>query len=214
MATQTYALEAHPREKLGSTGAAALRRAGKVPGVLYGHETKPVALALDARALDELLHAGGKNHLLVLTIAGGASDTALIRDVQRDPLSRKIVHVDLQRVSATEEVAASLPLVTVGVADGVRNFGAVMDVIVHAVDVKAPANALPEQIEVDVTALGVGGHVVAGDLVLPPKVKLAMDPHALLISIEPSRTEAAAAAEAAPAPADVPTVAESTAETA
>jgi large subunit ribosomal protein L25 len=198
MPTTNDTLVAHTREKTGTTNSDALRRQGKLPAVLYGHGSPAVAIALEAKAFDDLLHSGGKNRLLELVL-DGKNDTALIRDVQRDPISRRALHADLQRVSATEEISASLPLVTVGVADGVRNGGGVMDVLVHAIDVLGPANALPEHIEVDVSTLGVHQHLAAGDLVLPGKLRLDMDPAALIVAIEPSRTEAEATESAPPA---------------
>lgn len=211
MTTTTNALAITTREKTGSTSVAALRKTGFVPGVLFGHGSAPLAIALEAKAFDELLKAGGKNHLLELTIDGGARDTALVRDVQRDPLTRRVIHADLQRVSATETITASLPLVTIGVADGVKNSGGVMDVLVHTVDVTGPANGLPESIEADVAALKVGDHLYASDLKLPNGIKLDLDAHTILISIEASKTESEAAAVAPETPAaEVPVVGDET----
>ncbi|HMD03484.1 MAG TPA: 50S ribosomal protein L25 [Candidatus Baltobacteraceae bacterium] len=216
MATRNDSLAIETRSKTGTTAANALRRAGKIPGVIFGHGAEPTPIAVDAREFDALLHAGGKNHLLNVTIDGKTKDTALVRDVQRHPISRRVLHADLQRVSATEEIWASLPLVPVGVPEGVKNSGGVMDVISHTIDVSGPANALPEKIEIDVSALGLHDHITAGEVPLPPKLKLDMDPATVLIAVEPSRTEreAEAAATAAPIPAvaEVPTVAETTAE--
>jgi large subunit ribosomal protein L25 len=210
-------LTVETRSDAGTTAARALRKVGRVPAVLFGHGAAPASISLDAKAFDELLHALGKNSLLNLTIDGkGGDTTALVREVQRDPISRRIVHADLQRVSATETVGASLPIVAIGVADGVRNMGGVMDVVLHTIEVEGPANAIPPHIEVDVTDLGLHQHITAGDVKLPPNFKLRMEPGALLISIEPSRTEQqmAEAAVAAPVaePAAVPTVAETTTE--
>ena len=207
MATTAHSLAVKKREKTGSTSVAALKKTGFVPGVLFGHGSEPMAIALEAKALDDVLRGGGKNHLLELSIEGGARDTALVREVQRDPITRRVIHADLQRVSATEKITASLPLVTIGVADGVKNAGGVMDVLVHSVDVTGPANELPEHVEADVTHLRVGDHFKASDLKLPATFSLAIDAHTMLISIEPSKT-AAEAEEAAPvvAAADVPTV--------
>ena len=215
MATTTNALAIKTRATTGSTSVAALRKTGFVPGVLFGHGSTPMAIALEAKAFDELLKAGGKNHLLELTIDGGSRDTALVRDVQRDPITRRVIHADLQRVSATEKITAQLPLVTIGVADGVRNAAGVMDVLVHTVGVTGPANALPETIEADVTTLKVGEHLYASDLKLPSGIKLDVDPHTILLSIEASKTEAEAAASAPePVAADVPVVGAETPETA
>jgi len=214
MAKSNNSLAVKTRARTGTTAAIAVRRTGGIPGTLFGHGRPPVSVELEAKAFDELLHAGGKNQLLEITLDGGASDTALIRDVQRDPLTRRVIHADLQRVSATEEISASLPLVTIGVPEGVRQFGGVMDVIVRTIDVLGPANALPESIEADVSALGIHQHLSAADLVLPPKIKLDIDPATVLVSIEPSRTELEAEVPAAAAEgAEVPTVAESEAAT-
>ena len=218
MASSSNTLALETREKSGTTGAKTARRAGKVPGVLFGHGSAPLAVQADAAAFDELLRHGGKNHLLDITIDGGGADTAVVREVQRDPLSRRVLHADFQRVRANEQIAASLPLVTIGTPDGVKNAGGVMDLVLHAVDVLAPANAMPESIEAEVSHLGIHGHLTAGDLKLPSGVKLNMDPHAILITIEASKTEQevaaddAAAVEAAPVEPTVPTVEETEAE--
>jgi large subunit ribosomal protein L25 len=205
-------LAVESRPQTGTTAANALRRAGKVPAVLFGHGVDPMAVALDAKAFDDLLHAGGKNRLLNITIDGEKKDTALVRDVQRDPITRRVLHADLQRVSESETVSASLPIVTVGVAEGVRNMGGVMDVVVHTLDVEGPANAIPPNIEIDVNELALHAHLTAGDIKLPPNFKLRIDPTTILISIEPSKTEQqmAEAAVAAAEPVEVPTVAETT----
>jgi large subunit ribosomal protein L25 len=210
MSTTNNSLEVKTRAHTGTTAASAVRKAGGVPGVLFGHGSAPTPIELNAKAFDELLHHGGKNHLLEITIDGGKKDTALIRDVQRDPLTRRVIHADLQRVSATEEITASLPIVAVGVPKGVKDEGGVMDLVLRTLDVKGPANALPDSLEADVSDLGIGDHLTAGDVKLPAKLKLDIDAHTILISIEAPRTEAEAAAlTEAPAAAEVPTVAES-----
>jgi large subunit ribosomal protein L25 len=209
MATTNNVLALKSREKTGTTAAKAVRQHGGVPGTLFGHGAAPVSIELDAKAFDELLHKGGKNHLLEITIDGGTRDTALIRDVQRDPLTRRVVHADLQRVSATEEISAELPLVTIGVPVGVKDSGGVLDVIVRTIAVRGPANALPESIEADVSHLGIHEHLIASDLKLPAKITLDIEPGTILVSIEASRTEADAVAAPGAEAAEVPTIAES-----
>jgi large subunit ribosomal protein L25 len=198
------ALSVTTRKTTGTTASSALRKAGLVPGNLFGHGSISTAVAIDAKAFDELLHAGGKNHLLEITLDGSGHDTALVREVQRDPITRRVVHADLQRVGATEEIEASLPLATVGVPEGVRNHGGVMDVVSHTIDVKGPANALPEQIEVSVEHLDVHDKLTAGDVVLPAKLKLDMDPATILISVDASKIEAQAAQDEAAVATETP----------
>ena len=188
MAKQDLQLAVERREKLGTTGSHALRAAGKLPAVLYGHGAEAEHIALDAHALTELLHRSGRNAIVTLTEEGRKRQTAMVRDIQYHPVSRRALHADLQRVSADEEVAAKLAIVTIGVADGVRNAGAVMDVITHEIEIEGPASRIPENLEVDVTELGVHDHVTAADIALPSGFKLLTPPDTLVVTIEPSRT--------------------------
>jgi large subunit ribosomal protein L25 len=204
-ASSNDVLAVESRTKTGTTAAHALRRDGKIPGVLFGHGAAPLPIAFTARALEDLLHSGAKSHLLAITIDGKTKDTALLRDLQRDPVSHRITHADLQRVSASESIHATLRIVAVGVAHGVRESGAVLDVIFHDVEVQGPANALPEKIEIDVTELRVHDHVTAAQVKLPAGFKMLTPPETVVITLEASRT--AGQVEAA-APAEAPTVAE------
>ncbi len=177
------------RDGVGSTQARALRKTGKIPGILYGHGSDAQAIAFARRALDEILHRGARTSLITLTMDGKRVDTALLREVQVDPVSRRIVHVDLQRVSADETVQAKLPVVTVGTPEGVRSFGGVMDVVLHELEVEGPANKLPDRIEIDVAELGIHQHVTAGEIALPEGFKMITPLDATVVAVEPSKTE-------------------------
>lgn len=201
MAKKEFSLAVEQRAKLGTTGSQGLRAAGKLPAVLYGHGALPEHLALDAHAFDDLIHRAGRNAIITLT-GDSKRQTVMVRQIQRHPVSRRVIHADLQRVSADETIEARLAIVTVGVAEGVRNAGAVMDVITHELEVAGPASRIPEHLEIDVTALGIHEHVTAGEVALPAGFKLVTPPETVVVAIEPSRTaheleEAAAPAEAA-----------------
>ncbi|HEY9179535.1 MAG TPA: 50S ribosomal protein L25 [Candidatus Baltobacteraceae bacterium] len=198
---QQLSLTIERRDGGSSTKARALRHAGKVPGVLYGHGSSE-SIAVESRALADLLHHGGSNGLIELKLGGKKVDTALVRDVQIDPVSRKPIHVDLQRVSATEKVHTKLPLVTTGTPDGVRNMGGVMDVLVHEIEVEGPANKLPDHLEVDVTALGIHEHVSAGDINLPDGIKLLTPADMVVVTVDSSKTARALEEAEAGAPAE------------
>ncbi len=188
MASKEVQLPIEHREKLGTTGSNALRRNGKIPAIVYGHGTAADNVAFDAHAFQELLHHAGRNAIITLTDGGRKKQTAMVRELQTDPISRRIVHVDLLRVSANEAIVARLPIVTVGVAEGVRTMGAVMDVIAHEIEIEGPANKIPENLEVDVTALGVHDHVTAGNVPLPAGFKLITPADMVIVTIEASRT--------------------------
>jgi large subunit ribosomal protein L25 len=205
VASKEFKLAVEQRAKVGTTAAQALRASGKVPAVLFGHGVVPEHLALDAHAFEELIHRGGRNAIVTLTDGGRKRQTALVREIQRHPVSRHVVHADLQRVSADETIDARLAIVTVGVAEGVRNAGAVMDVITHELEVEGPASKIPENLEIDVTALNIHDHIIAAEVPLPAGFKLLTPPETIVVTIEPSRTaheleEAAAPAEEAAEP--------------
>jgi large subunit ribosomal protein L25 len=205
VASKEFKLSVEQRTRLGTTGAHALRAAGKIPAVLYGHGVVPEHIAVDAHAFEELLHHAGRNTIITLTDGPRKLQTALVREIQIHPVSRRVVHADLQRVSADETIDARLAIVTVGVAEGVRNAGAVMDVITHELEVEGPASRIPEHLEIDVTELGIHDHVTAGAIALPAGFRLLTAPETIVVSIEPSRTareleEAAAPAEEAAEP--------------
>ncbi|HEY1977743.1 MAG TPA: 50S ribosomal protein L25 [Candidatus Baltobacteraceae bacterium] len=189
MATKDLKLSIETREKLGTTGAAALRRHGKIPAVVYGHGTAAQNIAIDARAFNDILHHGGRNSIITLTDGGKKGETALVRELQIDPVSRRIIHADLLRVSADEAVTVELPVVTVGAARGVRESGGVMDVLNHTLEIEGPANRIPEHLEVDVTELGIHEHINAGDVKLPNGFTMVTPSDTVVVAIEPSRTE-------------------------
>jgi large subunit ribosomal protein L25 len=194
-------LTIHPRTETGTTGAKKARREGRIPGALYGHGQSQ-AIAVDARTLAQLLSTGGQSHIVDATI-DGKHESVLLREVQRDPITFRPIAADFQRVSQTEEIYASVAIVTVGVPLGVKDQGGVMDIVTHALEIKGPAGKLPERLEVDVNALEVSDHVTAGEVALPAGFTLITPAETIVVGVEGSRTAAddAALTAAAPAPA-------------
>lgn len=189
MATKDLTLAFEPRVGAGTTKSNALRTAGKFPAVLYGHGSEPQSIAIDAKAFEDVVHHGALNTLITLTSGGKKADTALIREVQRHPLTRRVVHADLQRVSANETVRTKLNVVTVGTSIGVKDAGGVLDVVTHELEIEGPANRIPDSIEVDVSNLGVHEHIVAGDVKLPDGFKMITPADTNVVGVEPSKTE-------------------------
>lgn len=196
-----------PRPNVGTTGARADRHAGHVPAVLYGHGSDPLAVSVESRALEELMNSGKRNQLIDASV-DGRSDTVLLRDVQRDPVSRRVIHADFQRVSKSEKIYATLRVVTVGVSPGVKDSGGVLDLVTHELEIAGPADQVPDHLEVDVSRLGLHAHVTAGDVKLPPGFTMYTPAHTIVVSVESSRTEKEAEATPAEQAAAVPTVGE------
>jgi large subunit ribosomal protein L25 len=197
----------HQRAEIGTTGAKKARREGRIPGALYGHGGSE-AIAVDARTLNDLLSTGGQSHIVDATI-GGKKESVLLREVQRDPITHRPIAADFQRVSSTEEIYASIGIVTVGVPPGVKDQNGVMDMVTHALEVKGPAGNLPEHFEIDVSALSVNDHITAGDVKLPSGFTLITPADTVVVAVEGGRTasEEAALTTAAPAAAPEPAAA-------
>lgn len=191
------------RSAVGTTGAQATRRAGAVPGVVYGHGSA-TPIAIDTRILAALIANGGSNRI-VEALVDGKRDSVLLRDVQRDPITHRPLAADFQRVSQTEEIWATVNIVTVGVAPGVKEQSGILDIVTHALEIKGPAGKLPEHLEADVSALGIGDHVTAGQIPLPAGFVMITPPDTIVVSVESATREraeeeaVAAPAEAAPA---------------
>lgn len=185
--TKDLKLVVEARTKTGSTGAHALRAAGRIPAVIYGHGATPEHVSFDARAFDDLMHHGGRTSMVTLSGAG-KNATALVRDVQRHPVTHRVIHADLLRVSANEAVSSKQQVVTVGVARGVRDLGGVMDVIVHELEIEGPANRIPDHLEVDVSNLGLHEHLTAADITLPSGFTMLTPGDTIVVAIEASKT--------------------------
>ena len=195
-------LSASRRETLGKGGARKARSAGQIPGVLYGHGEDPIAVAVSAREFDVALrqHKGG-NPIVNLAVASSGEFTALIRDVQYDPLSRAILHLDFQHISLTEQIEVKVAVKLTGLAIGVKDGGGILETILRELDVRCLPTQIPASIEVDVTALNVGDSVHVRDLVVP-NVTVLNDPDTTIATVVPptvmeEKAPEEAAAEAA-----------------
>ncbi|HTD38966.1 MAG TPA: 50S ribosomal protein L25 [Candidatus Limnocylindrales bacterium] len=173
------------RTDLGKTGSHRLRAQGKIPGVVYGHGTA-TPITIDAKQLSELILSGHRNHVVDATI-GGTRDSVLLRTIETHPITRKPLSVDFQRIASGESITASVPVTTTGTPAGVRDAGGVMDTVTHALDVKGPAQSMPDHLVVDVTGLGLHEHVTAGQVPLPQGFTLLTPPETIVITVGVSR---------------------------
>ncbi len=174
---ETIALNAEVRNEVGTKHAARLRRAGKLPAIVYGHGREPVAVSLDLHNFAEMLHHG---HRLFGVKIGKTLETLLIKDLQYDHLGKDIIHVDLVRVDLAEMVKVTVPIELKGTAKGTHEGGIVDEHLDH-LEIECKASDIPEVIPVSVKELGVGDAIHAGDVELPEGMKLATDPETLVL---------------------------------
>jgi large subunit ribosomal protein L25 len=189
---QQATLQAAKRADTGKGVARALRREGKIPGVIYGHNREPEAVVIDALALGKTLQGANSSSVLDVVVDGGAPVKALVREIQRDPVKpSSIIHVDLYEVQADETVVVDIPVHITGIPDGVRNFGGVLDLVLHSLEIEVLPGDIPERLELDVTHLGVGESLHVSDVSIP-KATILNDPELAICSVVASRVEEAA----------------------
>jgi large subunit ribosomal protein L25 len=181
MADQTTKLDVQPREAAHSRETRRLRRAGQVPGVLYGGGEAPVAFAVGERELRHALHAKGA--VLELSIGGAQGAPAVLKDSQRHPVRGDLLHVDLLRVDLNVAIQAQVGVVLVGHDDapGVVD-GGILDHVTRELNVEALPTDIPEAIEVDVSGMEMNATLSLAEVTAPQGVTLLDDPETTIIA--------------------------------
>ena len=172
-------LDVEKRERVGSSATERLRRAGRVPAGLYGHGEVNEHLSVPAAQVKTLL----RHHSKTVELAGDVKETALVSQVQWDPLGIEVLHLDLIRVNLKESVQVTVAVHRHGDAAGLRQGGLLID-NAHEVEIECSAGLIPESLSLNVTDLELGGHKTAGDLDLPEGISLITPAETVLTHIE------------------------------
>jgi large subunit ribosomal protein L25 len=213
-------LAAEVGRPLGSRAVRRLRREGKIPGVIYGHGTEPVPIAVGARELRVALTGeAGINQLLSLNTGSGTYLT-IAREMQRHPVAQTVTHVDFVIVRRDEVITADVPVVLVGEAIEVQHGDGLVEQQTFTLAIRALPADIPASLEADISGLTIGGQVRVSDLSLPQGVTTDVDLETPVVMGQPPRVvtleeeeaeaaegegeEAAAAAETAEAPSEAP----------
>ena len=176
-------LSAEARTETGKGVARKLRAAGRVPAVIYGHAREAQALSLPTRELEKLLSSISTGSTVVELSVGSATTKTLIREVQRHPFKKQILHVDFQELVAGEKVSVEIPLVFVGTPEGVRLSGALLEQILHSIEVLVDPANIPNHIDVDVTNLAMGHSLHVRELTLPAGLEVLTDEDATVCAV-------------------------------
>jgi large subunit ribosomal protein L25 len=175
-------LHAEVGRPLGSPAARRLRAAGLIPGVVYGHGTDPVPVAVEGRQLRVALSGEAGVNTLIELVAGDATFLTLAREIQRDPVRGTVTHVDFQIVRRDEVMTADVPIVLVGEAIEVAHADGLVDQQLFSLPIKARPADIPASVEVDVSGLTVGGAIRVADLPLPDGVTTDLDPETSVVT--------------------------------
>jgi large subunit ribosomal protein L25 len=187
-------LRVEKRQLHGTRNNVRLRRAGRLPAVLYGHGEEPVSLTLAADQLEASLRHGAK----VVDLDGDANGKALLQDVQWDTFFQSVLHVDLLRVRAGEKVTIDVPIELRGESPGVLE-GGVLEQVVHSIEIEVALDVIPEKLHISIKNLKIGDHLTAKDIIdLPAGATFVGDEDELIVHcVMPAAEEEEAAAEEA-----------------
>ncbi len=162
----TTELLAEIREVGGKGHARQLRMKGRIPGIVYGAGEENVAIAVDAAAFHLMLrHISSGNAILDLKVKGRPDTKVLIKEVQRNPMDQKILHVDLEHISMTRKVRVHIPILLTGTPEGVKE-GGILEHLLREVEIECLPTEIPERIELDVSHLIRGQSIHVRDLPL------------------------------------------------
>ncbi len=192
----SISLSASNRTERGKNASRRLRAANLVPVTVYGGGHEATSATVAKREFASLIRHHGRNVIFTLDVEGAATPVK-IADVQIDPIKGFLVHADLMRISLTEKAKFDVQIKIVGEADGVRNFGGILDVPTHTLEIRCLPTDIPSVIEVDVTNLGLGAHLSVKDLKLGDEIELLDDPEKVLATVVSPKAEETAEAGAA-----------------
>ena len=175
-------IQANRREVLGKK-VGALRREGKLPAVVYGSKIESIPITLDMRYASQTLEKLSPSALVVVDVDGEQHYT-LVRDKQRNPVRRSIIHVDFQAVSLTETVRADLNINLIGEAPAIETYLGIVVPSLEQLSIESLPKDLPDKIDVDISGLmEIGDSILAGDLVVPDGVEVLSDPEEVVVVV-------------------------------
>jgi len=203
-------VEAAPRPQRGKNEARRLRLTGKVPAVLYGGKGDAITLAVNAKQVGAILRSESGHNTLFQVDLGGKHEPAILKDWLVDPITGKLLHVDLLRIAMDVRMRVNVPVHTFGEASGVKVQGGVFEMVTRDVEIECLPADIPTEFKVDITNLALNQALRAKDLPLDTaKMKLITDPervlaHVVTLKVEEEKpVEAVAADAAAPAEPEV-----------
>jgi len=190
-------LKAKTRESVGNSPARALRRSGEIPAVIYGPGKETVLLSVSVKELEDILKKSNVGQVILnLEIQNGGlhTRTAMIKELQTHPVSRKYLHVDFYEIAMDRKIKAKVPVVTRGIAKGI-DFGGMLQVIQREIEVLCLPVGIPKTIEIDITELNIGDSIHVSDIALPEGVEIPVDVNYTVVTVLATKVEEEKVAE-------------------
>ena len=185
----TVKLSATTRDTVGKGAARSLRSAGQIPAIIYGHGREPQSLAIPTREFEKLIErVSAESTVIELNLAGGIART-LIREIQRHPFKKQILHIDFQELVAGEKVSVNVPIVLTGTPEGVRVSGGILSQVMSELSIRVDPVNIPRRIEADVTNVAIGHSLHVSDLQIPEGIEVLDDSDATVAVVSAPKVE-------------------------
>ena len=185
---QQAKLEAQKREAAGKGAARGMRRAGHLPGVLYGRKNEVIPIQINTRGFQDFLQNYGENAFINLEIVDHGTESVMVKEIQRDPVSNQLLHTDLLRISMDEPITSAATIVLVGSAPGIQE-GGILEFPHRQLTLHCLPALLPEEIEVDISELEIDNRLSVEDISLPEGIEILDDPHTRIVAVVPPKVE-------------------------
>jgi large subunit ribosomal protein L25 len=186
----TAHLSASTRNSAGKGAARTLRSAGQIPAIIYGHAREPQALAIPTREFEKLLERVTAESTVIELDVGGTVARTLIREIQRHPFKKQILHIDFQELVAGEKVSVNVPIVLTGIPEGVRVSGGILSQVMSELTIRVDPVNIPRRIEADVTNVAIGHSLHVSDLSVPDGVEILDEPESTVAVVSAPKVEA------------------------
>lgn len=206
---ENFTIEVAERSELGKGGCNRCRRAGFIPAVAYHRADEPLAVQVPYKEFTMLAKKARLSQVFTFKSSSSKLNgkSAIVKDIQQDYVKNKVLHVDFQTLRDDEEITVDVPVKLIGESPGVKVQNGILTLVTHEVSVSCLPKNIPSQLDIDITALGLGQSIHAGDIKLADGVVLVDDEHETIVSVVAPRTaeeeaKGAGAAEGAAAPAE------------
>jgi len=191
-------IEAQLRTPGGKNANNRLRKAGKIPAVIYGPGKQPVVVSVNPQDVKTILHSeSGRNTIFGISVDGAGQNNAMVKDYQLDPVHGNLIHADFLEIAMDRLLILTVNVEIVGEAEGVKLDGGIMDIVTRSIEVECLPSDIPESIKVDVSKLKINDYVRVKNLQVDEKVKVLSDPEIVVVTIVPPTKEEAPAEAAA-----------------
>ncbi|TSC90569.1 MAG: large subunit ribosomal protein L25 [Parcubacteria group bacterium Gr01-1014_2] len=187
MAMESIELEAQKRELVGKSQNS-LRRKGFLPSVIYGHNFEPIPIQIKYSDFEKVFKKAGESTLINLKI-NDKEEPAIIKDVQKDPVSDKVIHADFYKVNLKEKIRAKIPLVLIGESEAVKAGGVLIKTL-SELEVEALPQDLPHELQIDISSLkNFGSHISVKDISFSDKIKIEANPEDIVALVQEPKKE-------------------------